>query len=91
MKSILLILVLIFVDGVSGWDIGVAEASEIYSHRIHNIFCDNCHSHVAKALDIMKYKGKTNWNMIILCFMVFFKAKFVGYEILAVTYRIGIK
>jgi len=78
MKSILLILVLIFVDGVSGWDIGVAEASEIYSHRIHNIFCDNCHSHVAKALDIMKYKGKTNWNMIILCFMVCFKAKFVG-------------
>jgi hypothetical protein len=66
------------VGGSTGWDVGVAEASEIYSHRIHNLFCDNCHSHVAKALDIMSYGGKTNWNMFVLCFMVFFKAKFVG-------------
>ena len=64
--------------GVTGWDLGVAEASEIYSHRIHNLFCDNCHSHVAQALDIMNFRGKTNWNMFVLCFMVFFKAKFVG-------------
>jgi len=28
----------------------------------------------------MNYKGKNNWNMFVLCFMVFFKAKFVGYK-----------
>lgn len=61
-----------------GWDKGVSEASEIYSQRIHNLFCDNCHSHVAKALDIMNYEGRSNWNMFVLCFRVFFRAKFVG-------------
>lgn len=65
--------------GASAWDRGVAEASEIYSHRIHNLFCDNCHSHVARALNLMFYERKSDWNMVVLCFMVFFKAKFVGY------------
>jgi hypothetical protein len=24
---------------------------------MHNLFCDNCHSHVATALDLMHYNG----------------------------------
>jgi hypothetical protein len=37
------------------WDTGVREGCEIYKSRMHNIFCDNCHSHVAKCLNIMEY------------------------------------
>ncbi|CAM9334751.1 unnamed protein product [Chrysoparadoxa australica] len=37
---------------------------------MHNLFCDNCHSHVARALNTMRYKGWGRWNMIILCFWV---------------------
>ena len=39
--------------GAAGWDSGVSKASEIYNGRMHNLFCDNCHSHVATALDSM--------------------------------------
>lgn len=61
-----------------GWDRGVAEASEIYKHRIHNLFCDNCHSHVAMALDHMQYNCKNDWNMFKLAFLMFFKGRYVG-------------
>merc|ERR1712080_352860 len=61
--------------GPAGWDRGVAEASEIYSHRIHNLFCDNCHSHVARALNIMYYDGSTSWNMVSLCFWMLLKGR----------------
>ncbi len=63
--------------GASGWDAAVAKASEIYGGRMHNLFCDNCHSHVARALNIMKYDGSSRWNMIWLCFRMLFCGKFV--------------
>ncbi|GFS44963.1 transmembrane protein 222 [Trichonephila inaurata madagascariensis] len=56
--------------GRSGWDAGVAEASRIYKERMHNICCDNCHSHVACALNIMQYDGSTSWNMVKLWFFM---------------------
>jgi len=64
--------------GAAGWDSAVAEASEIYSGRMHNLFCDNCHSHVATALNIMQYNGSTSWNMVKLCFMMFCQGKNVS-------------
>ncbi len=35
------------------WDIAVTTANREYSKRMHNLFCDNCHSHVAYALNTM--------------------------------------
>ena len=32
---------------------------------MHNLCCDNCHSHVATALNIMKYKDR--WDLIGHC------------------------
>jgi len=43
----------------------------------HNLCCDNCHSHVAYALNLMKYDGSTSWNMIKLCFLLHFHGKYV--------------
>ena len=37
------------------WDRGVQDANEEYRKRMHNICCDNCHSHVAFALNGMGY------------------------------------
>jgi hypothetical protein len=62
------------------WDAAVHEASEEYKKRMHNICCDNCHSHVAMALNLMEYEGRTNWNMINLCFYILFKGKFVNFS-----------
>lgn len=64
--------------GPAGWDRGVAEASEIYKHRIHNLFCDNCHSHVATALDHMQYNSRNDWNMVRLATIMFFKGRYIG-------------
>jgi len=42
--------------GVSSerWDECVRNANEVYRGRMHNICCDNCHSHVAYALNRMR-------------------------------------
>ena len=62
------------------WDTAIKEANEIYNGRMHNIFCDNCHSHVATALQRMNMRayGVENWNMVKLAFLVFFKGKFLS-------------
>lgn len=47
---------------------------------MHNICCDNCHSHVAYALNSMEIRafGIRNWDMVKLCFLVFFRARFLS-------------
>lgn len=62
------------------YDKCIYEASEIYKKRIHNLCCDNCHSHVATALNLMNYDSNSSWNMIKLCFLIFFKAKYVNFS-----------
>jgi hypothetical protein len=41
-------------SSVDRWDDAIQEADRIYCHRMHNICCDNCHSHVAKALNLVR-------------------------------------
>ena len=61
------------------WDAAVRRANDIYEHRMHNICCDNCHSHVAVALEQMKYRAVSHWNMVVLCFWVFFTAPYTSF------------
>jgi len=61
------------------WDKAVEQASDEYKKRMHNLCCDNCHSHVAMALNIMNYDRKYSYNMILLCFWMFFRGKFVSF------------
>ena len=37
------------------WNSAVEEGCSIYSQRMHNLFLDNCHSHVARCLNEMSY------------------------------------
>ena len=62
------------------WDEALREADGIYRGRMHNLFCDNCHSHVARALNIVEYGGRHDWNMVKLCFWVFAKGSFVDHR-----------
>ena len=48
----------------------------------HNLFCDNCHSHVARALNLMQYDNSTSWNMYKLGFLMVFRGKFVRYDMI---------
>ena len=68
--------------GIDRWDECIQEANEVYSQRIHNICCDNCHSHVALALNKMEfsYHGIIHkWDMVKLCFLMFFQGRFVSH------------
>jgi hypothetical protein len=63
---------------VAAWDSSVEAACEEYKGRMHNLCCDNCHSHVAFALNRLRYKGCAQWNMVILAAWMFFAGSFVS-------------
>ena len=65
--------------GAAVYDRAVAEASEVYKGRMHNLCCDNCHSHVARALNTMKYQDSTNWNMVTLAILMLVHGKYVSW------------
>ena len=62
------------------WDDAIEEANQVYRGRMHNICCDNCHSHVSNALNRMPMEayGISKWNMVKLCFLIFFRARFLS-------------
>lgn len=61
------------------YDEAVASANATYSHRTHNLLCDNCHSHCALALNTFKYKGARWWNMVVLCLYMLVMGKWVSF------------
>lgn len=63
------------------WDDAIQEANEEYRHRMHNICCDNCHSHVAYALHHMNLTafGVQKHNMVTICFLIFFRGQFLSW------------
>ncbi|XP_068560705.1 transmembrane protein 222 [Cebidichthys violaceus] len=68
----------VYASGSNAWDTAVHDASEEYKHRMHNLCCDNCHSHVAMALNLMKYENSTSWNMVNLCLLALIHGKHVS-------------
>ena len=60
------------------WDRALLQGCEVYSKRLHNICCDNCHSHVAHCLNVGRYDGRSRWNMVMLAAWVFFRGKHIG-------------
>ncbi|KAG8222214.1 hypothetical protein J437_LFUL001412 [Ladona fulva] len=64
--------------GTAGWDSAVYYASEEYKTRMHNLCCDNCHSHVAYALTLMNYDD-SKWNMVKIWFMFLIHGKYISY------------
>uniref|UniRef100_A0A8C4T813 Transmembrane protein 222b n=2 Tax=Erpetoichthys calabaricus TaxID=27687 RepID=A0A8C4T813_ERPCA len=69
----------VYASGPNAWDTAVHEASEEYKHRMHNLCCDNCHSHVAMALNLMRYDNSSSWNMVKLCFLSLLYSKYVSF------------
>ncbi|TMS33211.1 hypothetical protein L596_000975 [Steinernema carpocapsae] len=66
------------IGGPEVFDRAIGDASNEYKNHYHNLFCDNCHSHVAYALNRMAYNGRTNYNMFNLCFYIMYHGKYVG-------------
>ncbi|KHJ91014.1 leucine Rich repeat-containing domain protein [Oesophagostomum dentatum] len=64
--------------GAEMYDRAIREASDEYKGRMHNLCCDNCHSHVALALNNMQYGGHDRWNMVKLALYMQINGKFTG-------------
>lgn len=62
------------------WDQAICKANQVYSGRMHNLFCDNCHSHVAYALNEMPLQayGIRKWDMVKLAVLIFVKGRFLS-------------
>ena len=73
--------VLLELEGVTPlqYDEAIRKADIIYGKRMHNLFCDNCHSHVARVLNILEYKGRTNYTMIDVWWWCLVKSKYVSW------------
>jgi hypothetical protein len=65
-------------DAQAVWDSSVDISCDVYSGRMHNICCDNCHSHVCNALNEMEYMGIKSWNMVTLAAWIFFQGEYVS-------------
>lgn len=63
-----------FPPGLGNLREGVSNPFFVFQH---NLCCDNCHSHVALALNLMRYDNSTSWNMVKLCFFTLLYGKYV--------------
>jgi hypothetical protein len=62
------------------WDLAVKRANGEYCKRMHNLCCDNCHSHVALALNEFKYNGKSSHNMLTVWWMTIVSSRYRRYS-----------
>lgn len=53
---------------------------------MHNLCCDNCHSHVAKVLNEFEYEGRSDYTMVSVWWMLVLKGKYVTWTDLLKTY-----
>ena len=60
------------------WDRAILKGDNKYNMEEHNIFVNNCHSHVAYVLNQLNYKGRNNYNMVSIWWMLIMKGKYVN-------------
>eukprot|EP01017_Pseudomicrothorax_dubius_P020680 TRINITY_DN2246_c0_g1_i1.p1 TRINITY_DN2246_c0_g1~~TRINITY_DN2246_c0_g1_i1.p1 ORF type:complete len:188 (-),score=14.44 TRINITY_DN2246_c0_g1_i1:123-686(-) len=68
------------------FDAAVEAADRTYRGMMHNLFCNNCHSHVAAALNKYGYQGKTNWNMVNIWFLTICSSSYYSFGHFLRTY-----
>ena len=62
----------------SNWDKAIEKGDNIFKMEEHKLFTNNCHSHVAYVLSQLNYKGKNNYNMVSIWWMLIIKGKYVS-------------
>ncbi len=62
----------------AGWNRALAAANRLYSGRGHNLLLDNCHHHVAAALNELRYRGRQDWGTVSLHLLMMRHGRFVS-------------
>ena len=68
------------------YDKAIEKGDLKYYHEMHNLFWNNCHSHVAYILNLIKYKGKDNYTMVDIWWMLILKGKYISLLAFIKTY-----
>ena len=68
------------------YDKAIEKGDLKYRTFIHNLFTNNCHSHVAYVLNQLKYKGKSNYNMVDICWILIKEGKYINFWAFIKTY-----
>ena len=71
---------------IARYNKSLERADKEYKKRVHNLCCDNCHSHVARVLNNYKYNGKENWNMVSVWWLSITHSRYVSWCALIKTY-----
>ena len=68
------------------YDNAIQKGDLKYNSLRHNLFRNNCHSHVAYVLNQIHYKGKNNYNMLDIWWVLIWKGKYVSFLAFIKTY-----
>ena len=60
------------------FDRAVERGDNKYNMEEHNLCVNNCHSHVAYVLNQIKYKGKSNYNMVHIWWFLITRGKYIS-------------
>ena len=61
------------------WDRAIEKGDNKYNMQEHNIFLNNCHSHVAFVLNQLNFHGRNNYNMASIWWMLILRGKYVSF------------
>ncbi|KAH0482930.1 MAG: uncharacterized protein KVP18_001217 [Porospora cf. gigantea A] len=65
------------VDLAKDFDGALSRADGDFSRRNHNICSNNCHHHVAHALNLMKYQGRQDWGQVDVAWRILTEGRWV--------------
>ena len=68
------------------YDRAIEKGDNKYNMEEHNLCINNCHSHVAYVLNQFKYKGKSNYTMVHVWWLLIRKSKYVSFCSFIKTY-----
>ena len=65
---------------IENYDDAILDGKDDYSEQMYSFCCNNCHSFIARCLNRLKYKGKTNYTMIHVWWMLCIKSRFLSFN-----------
>ena len=68
------------------YDGAIEGGTQDYNEKYYSLFFNNCHSYIARCLNKLKYKGKTNYTMIHVWWIFCIKGKFLSFAKFCETY-----
>ena len=68
------------------YDRAIERGDNKYNMEEHNLCINNCHSHVAYVLNQIKYKGRNNYTMFDIWWMLIYKGKYISFISFIKTY-----